>query len=242
MGGLGDDRQIGIHRPEYRTPPLVGPQHPQVWRRGGAVRRPKAQSSPQDQSPDAGMGVALGFGLGIDFLQGNGPPGGLIQPPGQALPAVRQGLKIGQVHGPQASEYPPFIVLQRGRISGFEPPGQNFPPEEGGGGELRVVPPVVARPHPGNGKDLGEPAQPPGGLEVLHGQIVVGPGQTSGYVLTQQRVRCRLAAGGKGQALLQKAAQFRLEPPAVQTEGQGRQGRVVPALTAKGNRLGSRGA
>ena len=91
-------------------------------------------------------------------------------------------------------------------------------------------------------QDLGRPVQPPGGLEVLHGQIVVGPGQTSGHVLTQQRVRCRLAAGGKGQALLQKAAQFRLEPPAVQTEGQGRQGRIVPALTAKGNRLGSCGA
>lgn len=159
------------------------------------------------------MGVALGFGLGIDFLQGNGPPGGLIQPPGQALPAVRQGLKIGQVHGPQASEDSPFIVLQRGRIAGFEPPGQNFLTEEGGGGKLRMGSPVVARPHPGNGKDLGRPVQPPGGLEVLHGQIVVGSGQTSGYVLTQQRVRCRLAAGGKGQALLQKAAQFRLEPP-----------------------------
>ena len=180
------------------------------------------------------MGVPLGLGQLVQLLQVHRLAAGPVQPVGQSLPAVGQGGEVLLLQLPQAGEHTSFIVPQRrGVVHGQFAP-MDLLPEVGCGGVVRVVSPIVARPHPGDGHHLGGEVQPPGGPEVLHPQVVVGAGQAGRPRLPQQLRQGQVAAPGEGQPPVQVAPQDLAVRPAVQGGRRPGQGGGVPRLTAEG--------
>ena len=174
------------------------------------------------------MGIPLGLGQGVQLLQPCGLTGTPVQPIGQPLPAVREGVEVRASQFPQPGEHTSFIVPQgRGVVHGqFSLINQRS--QVGGRRIVRMVPPIVSRPYPGNGKHSRGKFQPPGGPQVLNAQVIIGVGQAGCPSLSQQIPGRQMPAPGEGQPLIQIPAQSRLELRAVQGIRRTGQQRPIP--------------
>ena len=204
---------------EHLLSPAVHAQHPEIGHRPGAIRRRHSQKGPQQQPPDAGVGVAFGFGQGVELLHRSRLPGRPVQPVFQPLGAVGQREKIPLLHHPQPVQHPPLTVLQAGagqshpllpvqngaacsreQRRGFPdcPGTEQTANMGGGGGSVHHPGGVVGRSGAGNGENLRLPPQGMGRRQIRHPQSVVGGGQHRRGLFPGQLRNCPLPGRRKG--------------------------------------------
>ena len=187
------------------------------------------------------MGVSLGLCQRIEFLQASGRPSGRNQPGSHALPTVGKALRLLRAHGPQPGEHRAFTPLHGGHVTlprfgqiCLRPLNLSAAQPSPDGGRRGIAShrgPVVLRPHPPHRQGPHPLRQ---GAEILHGQVIIGAAQAEGGLPAQQLLHRRLPARGKGQPLVQEAAQSGPVFLRVKTGGRAVQGRRIASLAPEG--------
>ena len=221
MGRLGDQGQGGLLAGglQYLATLVAEGQHSNVGRRGFGLLPGDAQPGAEYHSPDAGQGIALGFGLGADIFYRAPFADGFQQPVVQTLIGVGQSGKLigGQTH--QCTQHGVFqavffderLSLVHGLLQdgccAFGQIGKcfvklTFPqqlPDVGCRGVFALCALVVTGTHTGDGEDVhpGLPADQR--LAVFDGKNVVGLLQNFGPFL-DPRIQRPLPGGGVGNA------------------------------------------
>ena len=196
------------------------------------------------------MGIALGLGIRQQGLGAFGGAGHPVQAVLQPLADIRQGGKIGLLHGAQPGKQgtvpqgtvgegalrlcqPQLSGHGRGQLRGNIHTGKELLPQEGSRGIIGFGGVgVVGGALPGQGKRRNTGAGAGKCPQVFDAENVIGGGKQGG-ILPDEGMNGGLPCGGKGQPGRQPGGQLRREGGAFQGGGNPLQGSQVAALAAE---------